>query len=253
MPNKNPHNPTKVHGKIEWIVMRASFFPDTRKILISGILTFLVCFFLFLYIDRTAAFAVRALSPWFVKYFLWITVLGNSSSYLTVSSVVFLTLYSASRMKRWETLYRRFGNYAWVALFIFISVAASGLLTDALKIIFARYRPIMLYESGKYGFTFFKFSSARMLSFPSGHANTIFAFITALYLIKPRYRFAYFAIAVLVAASRVITGAHFPSDVIAGAYIGVVTTLYLRGIFLSRGIDIFGKRGQEKSDCDTPL
>lgn len=217
-------------------------FPNSKKIIVPGVLTLVVTLFFIIFLDRQIALYMRIISPSVVELSRFLTHFGESTAYLVTFGVLFLLLYPASRLKRWEKHHRRLRKYAWCFLFLFISIAASGLLTDFLKVIFARYRPVMLYEAGKYGFTFFKFSPASMLSFPSGHANTIFAFMTALYLIVPRYRFIYFTIAVLVAASRVIIGAHFPSDVIAGAYLGVVTTLYLKGLFLSWGMDIFNKK-----------
>ena len=242
--NKIPHitKKTKIYERKSSLVPQKNPFPSSWRIFVSGILSLGVCLLLFLYIDRPAALAMHALDPAITGFFIHVTRLGKSTAYLVTFGVLFLLLYPASKIKRWQEYHRRLRKYALCFLFLFISIAASGLLTDFLKVIFARYRPVMLYEAGKYGFTFFKFSPASMLSFPSGHANTIFAFMTALYLIVPRYRFVYFTIAVLVAASRVIIGAHFPSDVIAGAYLGVVTTLYLKGLFLSWGMDIFNKK-----------
>ncbi len=134
----------------------------------------------------------------------------------------------------------RLRKLAWVALFLFVAVAASGLLVDTLKVIFSRYRPVMFYKKGIYGFALFKFAHSRWsLSFPSGHADTIFALMTALFLLTRRYRLFFFSFAVLVAISRVLVGAHFPSDILAGSYLGVVTTLYLKGFFLAKGINIF--------------
>ncbi len=226
--------------------MKKHVSPEVKKIVVSGIIVFATCVISIVFVDRPVAVTVCTLDHTITGFFSYVTHLGESTAYLVTFGILFLLLYPASRMKRWKAYRWRLRKYAWVSLFLFVSIAVSGLLTDILKVIFARYRPVMLYETGKYGFTFFKFSPARMLSFPSGHANTIFAFMTALYLTAPRFRFLCFAIAALVAASRVIIGAHFPSDVIAGAYLGVVTTLYLKGVFLSLGIDIFSKRGAAK-------
>ena len=58
-------------------------------------------------------------------------------------------------------------------------------------------------------------------SFPSGHATVAFACATALALAVPRLALRLFALATLVAWSRVYVGVHYPLDVLAGAALGV--------------------------------
>lgn len=57
-------------------------------------------------------------------------------------------------------------------------------------------------------------------SFPSGHAASGFAFATAVASEAPLAGGLLTALAALVAYSRVHTGVHHPSDVVAGAVIG---------------------------------
>lgn len=57
-------------------------------------------------------------------------------------------------------------------------------------------------------------------SFPSGHSASAFAFATGLTLEKPELGLLAFPLAAGVTASRVATGAHYPSDVLAGAALG---------------------------------
>jgi undecaprenyl-diphosphatase len=56
---------------------------------------------------------------------------------------------------------------------------------------------------------------------------TIVGLATALYLLWPRFLPWYVLAALLVAASRVIIGAHYLGDVLGGAYVGLVVTLAL--------------------------
>ncbi len=60
-------------------------------------------------------------------------------------------------------------------------------------------------------------------SFPSGHTASSFAAATALATFYPNATPLVFTLATLVGASRVHLGHHFPSDIAAGAMIGVGT------------------------------
>ena len=60
-------------------------------------------------------------------------------------------------------------------------------------------------------------------SFPSGHTASSFAAATALATFYPNAAPLVFTLASLVGASRVHLGHHFPSDVTAGAVIGIGT------------------------------
>ena len=59
-------------------------------------------------------------------------------------------------------------------------------------------------------------------SFPSGHTSASFAAATALYAIDRRWGTAAYILAVLIGFSRLYLGVHFPTDVLAGAVIGIL-------------------------------
>src|SRR6266571_6465051 len=59
-------------------------------------------------------------------------------------------------------------------------------------------------------------------SFPSGHASNAFGAATVLAWFYPSVRTPLYLVAGLVAVSRVLRGSHFPTDVWAGAVLGVV-------------------------------
>ncbi|MEV6578394.1 phosphatase PAP2 family protein [Streptomyces sp. NPDC051582] len=67
-------------------------------------------------------------------------------------------------------------------------------------------------------------------SFPSGHSASAFAFTTGLALGAPGWGALLAPVAVSVAFSRVYTGVHYPSDVAAGAALGVAAGLVVRRI-----------------------
>jgi membrane-associated phospholipid phosphatase len=64
-------------------------------------------------------------------------------------------------------------------------------------------------------------------SFPSGHSASSFAAATVIAMIAPRLRVPAFMLAAAIAFSRVYNGVHWPSDVVVGAAVGVLTALLL--------------------------
>ncbi len=77
-------------------------------------------------------------------------------------------------------------------------------------------------------------------SFPSRHSTFAFICATFLCLLYPRLRPLALALATVVCLMRVLTHAHWPTDVIAGAAIGSVTTLIVaRHYWGVRALDWF--------------
>jgi membrane-associated phospholipid phosphatase len=60
----------------------------------------------------------------------------------------------------------------------------------------------------------------RTSSFPSGHAASAAAFATGVAIEMPELAAGVIVLALAVGASRVVTGVHYPSDVLAGFAIG---------------------------------
>ncbi len=112
------------------------------------------------------------------------------------------------------------------AMFMFSSVAVSGIMVLIIKVILGRFRPEMFFKNGDYGFDFFEINQ-RMLSFPSGHSATAMSVAFVLGLLYRPYRYLFFFLGLLVVVSRVIVVRHYPSDVLVGALIGVVSVILL--------------------------
>ena len=94
--------------------------------------------------------------------------------------------------------------------------AESALTNGPIKFVFRRIRP----ESPAPGPLPYGMHRPRTSAFPSGHATTAFAAATLL-SDGTRAGPAYFGLAAVVAASRVYTRLHHPSDVLAGAVLGL--------------------------------
>lgn len=71
-------------------------------------------------------------------------------------------------------------------------------------------------------------------SFPSGHSASAAAFATGVLLESRGWGAAVAPVAAAVALSRVYTGAHYPSDVLVGAALGVGAAFAVRGLVPTR-------------------
>jgi membrane-associated phospholipid phosphatase len=85
-------------------------------------------------------------------------------------------------------------------------------------------------------------------AFPSGHASTSFACAAMLAWLTPLPRVPLFALAVLVASSRVWVGAHYPLDIVGGAALGLAVATALRPLAEGRRRSAPGPRaGRSRS------
>jgi membrane-associated phospholipid phosphatase len=128
-----------------------------------------------------------------------------------------------------------------VPAFLFLSIAVSGIIVDVLKVIFGRSRPKLLFRSDVYDFTWLSWRPDHW-SFPSGHTATIVALMAALWYLWPQHLLFYILAATIIATSRIVVGAHYFSDVLAGALIAVLTTRCVAQILAKGGIDLAAAR-----------
>jgi undecaprenyl-diphosphatase len=63
--------------------------------------------------------------------------------------------------------------------------------------------------------------SPKEASMPSGHATLFFALAMAVYFYNKKLGIIFFVSAFLISVSRVFAGVHWPSDILAGAFIGI--------------------------------
>jgi undecaprenyl-diphosphatase len=105
---------------------------------------------------------------------------------------------------------------------VLLAVTLCGLTASALKLVFARPGPKVgqALPSGPW-------FAARYGRFPSTHAAALFGSAGALAEIVPAAAPVGFAVAALVGYERIYSGVHWPSDVFAGAWLGLVLSRLL--------------------------
>jgi membrane-associated phospholipid phosphatase len=117
--------------------------------------------------------------------------------------------------------------------FVFFAVLVPVLTGEVIKWIVGRGRPFVGGEANAFNFAHFAGTEA-YASFPSGHAITAFALAFAVSSLWPQARLAMAVYAILIALSRLVLLAHHPSDVVAGALIGVIGAMFVRYWFAAR-------------------
>ncbi|HET6983486.1 MAG TPA: phosphatase PAP2 family protein, partial [Myxococcaceae bacterium] len=125
----------------------------------------------------------------------WITDLGTTLGVVPITSALVLYLLARRRSAQ--------------ALFVLLSMVGAWLLNDAAKAFYGRERPALWNSATR----------QMWFGFPSGHAMSSMALGTVLTVLawRTRWRWPVFALSIVfvlvVGASRLYLGVHYPSDV----------------------------------------
>lgn len=169
--------------------------------------------------------AVRAVAE-------YITTLGLSGYMLAISAAALVRTLTLRGGESHAALRREITVLLERCFYVFACIACSGVAAQVLKHVIGRARPRLIDVAGPLHFEMFSFN-AKLASFPSGHATSIFSVATALGLLIPRLRGVLLGTAFVVASSRVVIGSHYVSDTIAGAGLGILVSMGL-AIFLAK-------------------
>tara|TARA_Y100000590_G_scaffold469441_1_gene657018 strand:- start:2288 stop:3619 length:1332 start_codon:yes stop_codon:yes gene_type:complete len=168
------------------------------------------------------------------KFFEDITILGDSLWYFLISIFLIVLCYFLPKkvsLKKYNNFLNKINNFG---LFLFFAVLLSGILTQIIKHVLGRPRPNSTNFDGSFGLNFFTFDS-NLHSFPSGHTATIFSAALVFAFFVPKLKLVFYFLALIISFSRVVVGAHFITDVVAGiavAFIGYKVSKYILSKYL---------------------
>ena len=185
--------------------------------------------------DEAAARGVHSLPAWVKAVFGQITYLGLSGYMFTLTGLTLIGALLARGWGRGPRFDRACLFVAERAGFLIAVLAVSGIASQVIKHLFGRARPSLIDLVGPFHFDMLALKST-YASMPSGHAVTAFAMAVSLGWMAPRLRWPLLGLALLIAVSRVVISAHYPSDVIAGAGLGTASAILLRRAFALRGL-----------------
>ncbi len=185
----------------------------------------LLCIFSYNFADIKTALWFHSLgTPWFYELFEIITFFGDSFAYLTGGILLYVVF------KKTRT------HAAYAGLFLFTTVAVSGLSADLFKFICGRARPNLFFDKHLYGFAFFLLEKA-WTSFPSGHSATALSVAMVVALLYPRWKTIALFAGFMVAFSRIVLTQHYISDVLAGSFLGIASTILLYNHYFKSKLD----------------
>jgi membrane-associated phospholipid phosphatase len=116
-----------------------------------------------------------------------------------------------------------------------LAVSVSLVVGELLKWAVGRGRPFVGGKANAFNFAPFAGTEA-YASLPSAHAVTAFALAFTVGAIWPRMRGVMIAYALVIAITRLVLLAHHPSDVVAGAAVGIIGAMCVRYWFAVRGL-----------------
>jgi undecaprenyl-diphosphatase len=124
--------------------------------------------------------------------------------------ILFLCLFLLKDFKKY---------FKMVASAIFAAIFSRFVITEIIRYSLPRARPFIEEPLAK----LLAYHNPDESSFPSGHASFFFALATVVYLYDKRLGILFFISALLISIPRVFIGVHWPSDIIAGAIVGIFT------------------------------
>ncbi len=161
-----------------------------------------------------------------------ITDFGTFSWMIYGSGSIVIIAYILHRVVRSDGFSSK-AKTAWrLALYFFVTIGSASALVHLLKLIIGRARPELFLDYGAHSLTPFA-NEWLFESFPSGHSAAVGSFFGAFAMLAPRLRIVFALGALTIGITRVVVGAHYPSDVAAGLLVGLWTAL-MTAFFFAR-------------------
>jgi undecaprenyl-diphosphatase len=186
-------------------------------------------------IDARAVALAGRVPEWLIEVFDFVTDFGKSFWFLVpvafaLAAIALFALPALPRMSQ-----RMLAAIAVRLGFLLLAIGLPGLFFSVAKRLIGRARPLVEGSTGPFSYRPLGWS-VEYASLPSGHSIDAFAAATAIGALWPWTRPFMWTYAVVIALSRVVLTAHFPSDVLVGAVVGVVGVLLVRDWFATRGL-----------------
>ncbi|MCW5691315.1 MAG: phosphatase PAP2 family protein [Pseudolabrys sp.] len=216
---------------IDW----AKTFPwirDPRRVLIGAAVVLAVILLGMTFVDAGATRFARTLPRGVVDFFNFLTDFGKGAWVLWPLGLTFVAL---AALPRAVTPIAQAVQAAILVRvgFLFVAIGLPGLFSSLVKNMIGRARPGVPGRIDPFVFDPFHWTPA-WAGMPSGHATTAFAVLAAVGTLWPRWRTVALLYALVIAISRIVVQAHFFTDTLLGAVVGIGGVILIRRWFAAQ-------------------
>jgi membrane-associated phospholipid phosphatase len=176
----------------------------------------------------------RGLPDEIVDFNRTITDFGTFAWMIYTSATLLVIAFIVRRASRRDTVRQRARTARNLSAYFLLTIGTASVLVHGLKLLIGRARPELFAEYGAYSLTPFT-GDTLFESFPSGHSTAAGAFFGAFAMLTPQLRPLFLVPALMIGVSRVIVGAHYPSDVAAGLLLGLWVAMMMAFLFTREG------------------
>ncbi|MBZ7923723.1 phosphatase PAP2 family protein [Ensifer adhaerens] len=163
-----------------------------------------------------------------------ITDFGRFGWMIYLSAIVLAAAFVLRRAATQGPFQRKASTARDLAAYFLLTIGSASALVHTLKFLIGRARPELFAELGAYSLTPFA-TTDLYESFPSGHSTAAGAFFGVFAMLLPNLRPLFLVLALTIGVSRVVVGAHYPSDVAAGLLLGLWTSVMMAFLFARFG------------------
>ena len=171
----------------------------------------------FYFDDTVRDFMVEHQTPALRSFMRYVSLFGDWPLH-TALGLLLLVIAWIRDSKKWTRIF----------LAMLIAMSLAGVTGNVIKRTIPRPRP-SVHADMRWGGPRF---SSKYHSFPSGHVDASTAFFCSLFLANRRIGLACFLIPILIGLSRMYLGAHYLSDVVCAAVLGIFCALIVAHFLL---------------------
>jgi len=171
----------------------------------------------FYFDDTVRDFMAEHQTPALRSFMRYVSLFGDWPSHVAFG-LLFLAIAWMRDSKKWTRIF----------LAMLIAMSLAGVTGNVIKRTIPRPRP-SVHTDMRWGGPRF---SSKYHSFPSGHVDASTAFFCTLFLANRRIGLACFLIPILIGLSRMYLGAHYLSDVVCAAVLGIFCALIVAHFLL---------------------